>query len=139
MNIAPFLLAAWIFNTAALAETNSNQFDLNCTGDAKVYRDKKMVTEPFVQTLHIDLPKGEYCTDECREILKLHDVNSMKITLVDEYQKRSAISIYQNTRAIDRTNGAYKIAFLDSNNLKSLTVEARCKPAPFTPFPTTKF
>jgi hypothetical protein len=139
MNAGPFLLAAWMLNPAALADANANQFDLNCTGSAKVYRDAKIVSEPFVQTLHIDLQKGEYCTDDCSEILKLHDVNSMKITLVYSNQKRSALSVYQNIRTIDRTTGNYKIGFLDSNNLKSLTVEALCKPAPFTPFPAAKF
>ena len=139
MNVASFLLTALMVNTAALVQANASQFDLNCSGNATVYRDKKMVTEPFVQTLHLDLQKGEYCADDCSEILKLRDINSLKITLVDEYRKRSDISIYQNNRTIDRTNGVYKIAFLDSNNLKSLTVEALCKAAPFTPFPVTKF
>ena len=127
------------FCCPSVATAQVSQFDLNCTGNSDVYRDGKIVQEPFVQTIRVDFTKGEYCTDDCSEILKIQEVNSIKITLVDESRKPSAISIYRNIRTIDRTNGGYKIEFMDSNSLQSLKADAVCNRAPFTPFPTTKF
>jgi hypothetical protein len=133
---ALFLLAVFVPSAAIATPT---KFDLECTGQQKVYRAPKIVTESFKATYHIDLDKSEYCVDACSQISKLQDVDSLQITLVDFDRGRGTLTPIRDKRVLDRRNGNLSINYLNGATLESLEVSATCRPLSFTPFPETQF
>ena len=125
------------FSSSAYAE--SNQFDLICSGTSSGFENGEKTAGPFSQTLHVDLIRNEYCIDSCSEIRDIQRVDPLKITFVDVTRNPSELAHYRDFASVERTTGKYSVAFMDSGKLKFMTVDAVCKPAPFTPFPATKF
>jgi hypothetical protein len=125
---------------AALPAAQSDQFDLNCTGSADGYaKGKKYSGQPFKQTIHVDLLRGEYCIDECNSVSKINDVNSLQITFADAAFDDGKYSKMKDFLQVDRTTGESTVAYFNSGKLEYMAAKATCVPAPFTPFPRTKF
>lgn len=118
--------------TSAVAEPNM-QFDLKCSGTAKTESQK--VDGPFQRTIHVDLRSGQYCNDECSDVRKIASVDPLKITF--EWGEASAMSM--NRVTVDRRTGEYVIGQLNVQPNKWIVGKAACSPAPFTPFPATRF
>lgn len=129
-------LPAWLLlglATSAVGEPNM-QFDLKCSGTAKTESQK--LDGPFQRTVHVDLGSGQYCNDECSEVRKIALVNPLKIAF--EWDEASAM--YLNRVTVDRRTGDYLISQLNVGTPgKWIVGTATCSPAPFTPFPATRF
>ena len=131
MRLSPALLLVCLA-TSALAEPNM-QFDLKCSGTAK--RETQKVDGPFQRIIHVDLQSGQYCNDECSAVRKIAAVDPLKITL--EWGATSAMTM--NRVTVDRRTGEYLIGQLNVEPNKWIVGKATCSPAPFTPFPATRF
>lgn len=118
--------------TFAAAEP-SMQFDLKCGGTAKTESQKS--DSPFQRTIHVDLHTGQYCNDECSAVRKIASVDPVKIAF--EWGEASAMSM--NRVTVDRRTGDYLIAQLNVEPNRWIVGKATCSPAPFTPFPATRF
>lgn len=118
--------------TSAAAEQKM-QFDLKCSGTAKT--ETQAVDGPFQRTIHVDLSSGQYCNDECSSVRRVASVDPLRITF--ESSEPSVFSM--NRVTVDRRTGAYVVAELNVEPNKCIVGHASCSPAPFTPFPTTKF
>jgi hypothetical protein len=129
-----WLLAFLLFGlaTSALAETNM-QFDLKCSGTARTESQK--VDGPFQRIIHVDLRSGQYCNDECSSVRKIASVDPLKIT----FEWGPASAMMMNRVTVDRRTGEYVIGQLNVEPNKWIVGHATCSPAPFTPFPATRF
>jgi hypothetical protein len=124
---------------SAQANANPSQFDLKCTGIEKLYDGGPSPDRPFTRTFHIDLSRGEYCVDACSSMQRVKSVDSLQIVFADDNNHGGPMSMYVKKEKVDRRNGAYELALLDAKVFKHGTAKGKCEPAPFTPFPTTKF
>jgi hypothetical protein len=118
--------------SSALAEQQM-QFDLKCTGTSKTESQK--LDAPFQRTIHVDLVTGQYCNDECGSVRKIAQVDPLRIA----FEWSPAEPMLMNRVAVDRRTGDYTIGQLNVEPGHWLLGKAVCTPAPFTPFPTTKF
>jgi hypothetical protein len=117
---------------APAAEQNM-QFDLTCSGTAKTETQRS--DAPFKRTIHVDLASGHYCNDECDSVRSIAAVDPLRIAF--EWSEPSALTM--NRVTVDRRTGAYLIAQLNVEPGKWIVGRASCSPAPFTPFPATRF
>jgi hypothetical protein len=120
------------FASSAAADQKM-QFDLKCSGMAKTETQK--VDGPFQRTIHVDLLSGQYCNDECSSVRRIASVDPLKITF--EWGEASAMTM--NRVTVDRRTGEYLIAQLNVQPNQWIVGHATCAPAPFTPFPPTRF
>jgi hypothetical protein len=123
------VLIVGITSSASAAEMQ--QFDLKCSGTANTDA-SKTVAVPFTRTIHIDLATGFYCNDECSEVRPIFSFDPLRII----FERAPIVS---NNSNVDRRTGHYIVSEFNGNTLKWLVGKADCTPAPFTPFPPTKF
>ena len=131
-----FLITALVSSPALATPA---QFDLVCAGEQQIYISPAMIKKPFKAIYHIDLIKSEFCIDDCKEIRKIQEVDSLRITLVDQARGHGTVTPIRDQRILDRRTGALKIDYLNGATLERLIVAAACESKPFTPFPQTKF
>ncbi|MGE5562072.1 MAG: hypothetical protein ACM3ZV_02050 [Bacillota bacterium] len=127
------LAAGFLIGFASSAAAEQKQFDLKCTGTAKTETQK--VDGPFQRTIHVDLASGQYCNDECTSVRRIASVDPLRIAF--EWGEASAFSM--NRVTVDRRTGEYVIGQLNVEPNKWIVGSATCSPAPFTPFPATRF
>ena len=113
----------------------AQQFDLICHGNTTstaFFQSKPVFSEvPATKHLRIDLTTGQWCQDDCREVAHITDVTASQIVLT--------IAVGgQPLRTIDRRTGSY-MEMVDTGGWGGDPFGGSCTPAPFTPFPTTKF
>lgn len=118
-----FVLALCLVATPAAA---ADQFDLVCTAPDTSER------------YRIDLPRGEWCFGKCERVMKLAEVTSGMITLIDEKPTQpSNVTAYNR---INRATGAWEW-YNYSPRLSShiMDIKGHCEAAPFTGLPKPKF
>jgi hypothetical protein len=134
-----FVALALCATAASGAVANPSQFDLKCSGTQKLYNNGPKGEVPFSRTFHIDLDRGEYCVDDCRLMLRVQSVDSLKITFSDEARRGGTFSSYGRKEHVNRQTGRYELMLADSGRYRIESATGTCEPAPFTPFPATKF
>ena len=134
VSLGLFIVAA----VPARAETNQ-QVDLKCTGTQNFYNTGVKTNGSFSRVLHVDLDRREYCQDACTEIKKIKDVNSLEITFGDVNNHGGAVDTFVSKENVNRQTGTYERVLIDIGRFQTGSAKAICEPAPFTPFPNTKF
>jgi hypothetical protein len=124
---------------APVSGAASQQFDLKCTGTQNLHNAGVKTNGPLTRVLHVDLDRREYCQDACTEIKKIQDINSLEITFEDVNNRGGALDTFISSEKVNRQTGDYERVLIDISRFQTGSARATCEPAPFTPFPTTKF
>ena len=114
-----------LFSAPALA---ADQFDLVCTGKRKLDQ----------AHFRVDLQRGEWCADTCKNVAKIEAVTSGEILL---YEHKPAFrNDKEEVGRISRVTGAwYSSSFDPSYMITPITQTGTCESAPFSGLPTPKF
>lgn len=112
--------------TAAVPAQAADQFDLVCRGG----REK--------MHYRIDLIRREYCFGKCEKLLKISEVTSGMITLIDV--KPSLPSDVTAYNRINRMSGEWEWYNRSPKLSTSVqNIRGHCEAAPFSSFPAAKF
>lgn len=110
---------------AAVPASAADQFDLVCTS-------KKTVTR-----YRVDLAKMEWCHEDCRGVVKIAEVTSSVLTLLDNQPK------FENDGShsiiINRQTGDWLNSISEPRSSYFSSVKGTCTVAPFSGFPAAKF
>ena len=114
-----FVIAAFCMAAPSQALAAGEQFDLVCsTNNPK---------DSF--HLRVDLNTNEWCQDDCKEIERIKDVNSGKITFRDEGDRLKKIT--RSFLEVNRITGVLQNIYDDYSYFKSSS-SWQCKPAEFS-------
>jgi hypothetical protein len=106
----------------------AQQFDLVC--QVSDYTDDIPTGVLMTVNYRVDLDKGEWCEGGCEFVNALPNVSDSRIVF-----ELSATDI----KGVNRQDGNFAWVHVDDTDHPVTMSKGHCTPAPFTPFPTTKF
>ncbi len=139
MRKAAGLFLAIFVQAQSASAAQPSQFDLKCAGTGSSYDNGRKFEGPMTRVLHVDLESKQYCVDACETVLRIALVDPVRIRFMALDNNGGALDMFKGNEAVDRRTGAYEMAMLDAANLRHMSMKGTCEPAPFTPFPKTKF